>query len=276
MNYQKYGQIIRKIREQSNISLGSFNKIGVSKAALSDFERGKSMMSFGKVLEVLKYLGVGLGEFEVLANDYDMTDLRELFRKVEKASLSGDIEQLKFLSSTTEKILKQKEISISIRVIYNHVDIHELEELTEYLHTIMIWSYKELFIFYVMMDHLRPKDIISILNDFEEYAEGIYRSSEYKRALALVLMRALTVLTYYGCKEEGELLLAAIKKYNLTDTMFLRNLFLCTEGYWIFQFEDKNRGYAISENSIRILELLGERHVIDFYKKRFKKYMNGK
>lgn len=71
-----------------------------------------------------------------------------------------------------------------------------------------------------MMDHLCYKDIISILNDFEEYAEGIYLSSEYKRELSLVLMRALIVLTYYGCKEEGERLLAAIKKYNLTENYY--------------------------------------------------------
>ena len=31
MNYQKYGQVIREIREQSNICLGSFSRIGYQK-----------------------------------------------------------------------------------------------------------------------------------------------------------------------------------------------------------------------------------------------------
>lgn len=41
MIYKKYGEVFRKLRLQEGLPLSHFSSAGISKATLSDFERGK-------------------------------------------------------------------------------------------------------------------------------------------------------------------------------------------------------------------------------------------
>ena len=47
--YKKYGDCFKKLRNQKNLGLSYFSKIGINRANLSRFERGQTMMSFERV-----------------------------------------------------------------------------------------------------------------------------------------------------------------------------------------------------------------------------------
>ncbi|MDT2859014.1 helix-turn-helix transcriptional regulator [Lactococcus lactis] len=49
MPYKRYGEIFKKLREQKNFSLSHFSEIGISKASLSRFELGQTMISFERL-----------------------------------------------------------------------------------------------------------------------------------------------------------------------------------------------------------------------------------
>ena len=68
MVYKKYGEVFKKLRKQAAISLLEFEKLGISSSTVSDFERGKSMMSFEKVDICLQLIGVSLEEYENFLN----------------------------------------------------------------------------------------------------------------------------------------------------------------------------------------------------------------
>ncbi|MDG6146351.1 Rgg/GadR/MutR family transcriptional regulator, partial [Lactococcus formosensis] len=97
---------------------------------------------------------------------------------------------------------------------------------------------------------------------------GIYRSTEYRRGLALVLFRAITVLSYYGYKKEAGEIILSIEEHQLAYSMFLRNLFYGTKAYWVYCFEDKGKGQEMAQKFMTIQELAGVPEVTAFYKKR--------
>lgn len=74
MIYKKYGQTFQQIRKQFGVSLAELSTIGIQKSTLSNFERGKSMITFDKVILSLQYLGVSLEDFENFLNRYNSID----------------------------------------------------------------------------------------------------------------------------------------------------------------------------------------------------------
>ncbi|MDH8063404.1 helix-turn-helix transcriptional regulator, partial [Lactococcus lactis subsp. lactis] len=78
MPYKRYGEIFKKLREQKNFSLSHFSEIGISKASLSRFELGQTMISFERLDSALQEMNVTLAEYEHFINNFSM-DYKEEF-----------------------------------------------------------------------------------------------------------------------------------------------------------------------------------------------------
>lgn len=272
MCQNRYGELFRKIRKQSGLSLTAFSSIEIGKTTLSDFERGETMMRFDKVVMGLQFMGVSLGEFEHLLNHYVMSDPLVILNSAEAALVSEDKEELRCLSELAKKS-NHTQIHFTLRILLGEAGDFEREELTEFLYTATSWTYKEMFIFHTLIDQIPPKDTLNILKELKKSAQGIYRSMEYRRGLALVLFRAITVLSYYGYKKEAGEIILSVEEHQLAYSMFLRNLFYGTKSYWVYCFEDKGKGQEMAQKFMEIQDLGGVPEVTAFYKKRVEQYM---
>lgn len=272
MCQNRYGELFRKIRKQSGLSLTAFSSIGIGKTTLSDFERGKTMMRFDKVVMGLQFIGVSLEEFEHLLNHYLISDPLVILNSAESALIFENKEELRCLAELAKKS-NHTQIHFALKILLGEAGDFEREELTEFLYTATSWTYKEMFIFHTLIDQIPPRDTLNILKEFKKSFRGIYRSTEYRRGLALVLFRAITVLSYYGYKKEAGEIILSIEEHQLAYSMFLRNLFYGTKAYWVYCFEDKEKGQEMAQKFMTIQELAGVPEVTAFYKKRVEQYM---
>lgn len=272
MCQNRYGELFRKIRKQSGLSLTAFSSIGIGKTTLSDFERGKTMMRFDKVVMGLQFMGVSLEEFEHLLNHYLISDPLVILNSAESALIFENKEELRCLTELAKKS-NHTQIHFALKILLGEAGDFEREELTEFLYTATSWTYKEMFIFHTLIDQIPPRDTLNILKEFKKSFRGIYRSTEYRRGLALVLFRAITVLSYYGYKKEAGEIILSIEEHQLAYSMFLRNLFYGTKAYWVYCFEDKEKGQEMAQKFMTIQELAGVPEVTAFYKKRVEQYM---
>ncbi|WP_270741252.1 Rgg/GadR/MutR family transcriptional regulator [Lactococcus formosensis] len=272
MCQNRYGELFRKIRKQSGLSLTAFSSIGIGKTTLSDFERGKTMMRFDKVVMGLQFMGVSLEEFEHLLNHYLISDPLVILNSAESALIFENKEELRCLAELAKKS-NHTQIHFALKILLGEAGDFEREELTEFLYTATSWTYKEMFIFHTLIDQIPPRDTLNILKEFKKSFRGIYRSTEYRRGLALVLFRAITVLSYYGYKKEAGEIILSIEEHQLAYSMFLRNLFYGTKAYWVYCFEDKEKGQEMAQKFMTIQELAGVPEVTAFYKKRVEQYM---
>lgn len=272
MCQNRYGELFRKIRKQSGLSLTAFTSIGIGKTTLSDFERGKTMMRFDKVVMGLQFMGISLEEFEHLLNHYLISDPLVILNSAESALIFENKEELRCLAELAKKS-NHTQIHFALKILLGEAGDFEREELTEFLYTATSWTYKEMFIFHTLIDQIPPRDTLNILKEFKKSFRGIYRSTEYRRGLALVLFRAITVLSYYGYKKEAGEIILSIEEHQLAYSMFLRNLFYGTKAYWVYCFEDKGKGQEMAQKFMTIQELAGVPEVTAFYKKRVEQYM---
>lgn len=272
MCQNRYGELFRKIRKQSGLSLTAFSSIGIGKTTLSDFERGKTMMRFDKVVMGLQFMGISLEEFEHLLNHYLISDPLVILNSAESALIFENKEELRCLAELAKKS-NHTQIHFALKILLGEAGDFEREELTEFLYTATSWTYKEMFIFHTLIDQIPPRDTLNILKEFKKSFRGIYRSTEYRRGLALVLFRAITVLSYYGYKKEAGEIILSIEEHQLAYSMFLRNLFYGTKAYWVYCFEDKGKGQEMAQKFMTIQELAGVPEVTAFYKKRVEQYM---
>ncbi|WP_347979453.1 Rgg/GadR/MutR family transcriptional regulator [Lactococcus formosensis] len=272
MFQNRYGELFRKIRKQSGLSLTTFSSIGIGKTTLSDFERGKTMMRFDKVVMGLQFMGISLEEFEHLLNHYLISDPLVILNSAESALIFENKEELRCLAELAKKS-NHTQIHFALKILLGEAGDFEREELTEFLYTATSWTYKEMFIFHTLIDQIPPRDTLNILKEFKKSFRGIYRSTDYRRGLALVLFRAITVLSYYGYKKEAGEIILSIEEHQLAYSMFLRNLFYGTKAYWVYCFEDKGKGQEMAQKFMTIQELAGVPEVTAFYKKRVEQYM---
>ena len=270
--YKKYGEVFRKIRIQESFPLSFFASVGISKSNLSDFETGKKMMSFDKVVIALQAMNFSLREFEDYLNDYSNCDIIDILYKIEDSYLLKDTDKLQELYGVL-KINNLPYIALYIKILLNTATLDDLETLINFLHSIDAWGYKELSIFYITMSRMSPKEVITVLSSIKQNSPGIYYSKEYNRLLTLVLCQACLLLSQQHYRQQSKKILDIIIQYELATTMFLKTILLGTKGVWTFHFDNMSKGINMIKDSLHIHELAGFPFVYAYYKKKYNQYI---
>lgn len=268
MVYSKYGIIFRKIREQKKMSLTNFPKIGISKAALSKFERGQAMMSFESVVCALQEMGVTLEEYESFLNAYSSCEEESLWEEIEKAAFRADKRRLQDLQDTAHNA-DLYFMGLACKACYTRLTPQEAEEITDYLYEIEIWSFGELRLLYFSMESLRTKDILHILDFFFPEGHELFNSKKHQKYFVQVCCRAVTYLTEKGYRKEGWSLLQQMDAHSLMATMSQRNLKNITEGYWIYRFEDPLKGKKKIMAGFDVLRTVHMTDELSYYQRRY-------
>ena len=95
--YKKYGDCFKKLRNQKNLGLSYFSKLGIDRSNISRFEHGKCMMSFERIDLMLEEMQVPLSEYELIVNNY-MPNFQEFFiLELEKAEFIQNRDKIKEL-----------------------------------------------------------------------------------------------------------------------------------------------------------------------------------
>lgn len=268
MVFKKYGDTFRRLREQRNISINSFVEVGVSKSALSKFERGESMMGFENVVKSLQKMEVSLEEFEHFLNDYSTGEKETILEEIEKAILLEDQSKLLTLAQRADN-LEIPYLSVSIKSLYLEISVEELEEIIDHLYDLEIWSYMELYIFYFIIEHLKTKDILNILDLFLSNGHNVFNSERYRAHFIQAACHAITTLSSRGFQEYAQYIINRIEHYHLITTMFHRNLMNATKGFWVYCFREKQEGKKIIQDAIEIFKAVSTPQIANYYQKRF-------
>lgn len=268
MIYAKYGLTFRKIRETKKLSLSIFPKIGISKPALSKFERGETMMGFESVVCALQEMGVSLEEYEHFLNAYTLGEEDAFWEEIEKTALEGREGRLVALQEKTQEAGFYY-MSLAVKACYTILTPQEAEEVTDYLYEVEIWSMSELRLFYFCMENLRQRDILHILGAFFPDGHELFNSKKHRQQLAKVCCRAVTQLSLHGHQGDSWMLLEQLETHALTQNMFLRNLKNMTEGFWVHRFVDAQEGKKKICEGLGILQAISTSEEVAYYEKRY-------
>lgn len=272
MVYTKYGLTFRKIREQKQYTLADFVQSGISKPALSKFERGESMMSFEKVYLALQTMHISLSEYENILHNFTNDEQMELFTQIETAMFQNN--------STVLLNLQQKAnnfdltlFSLSIKAIYSRLSFDESETLTSFFYEIEIWGIIELYLFYFSVHTLKPKDISYILKNIFNKNQDFFNSKDHSDIFTKGCCKAIYHLSQQGYKDDAETFLEQIERHHLIQSMSLRVLKNMTHGHWMYCFIKENRGKQKIVEGLDIFKKVGTIEEHHYYHNRFYKFL---
>ncbi|MDG6189322.1 helix-turn-helix domain-containing protein [Lactococcus formosensis] len=88
MSYIKYGESFRALRKQHKKTLGYFESIGISKSTLSQFENGKTLLSFDKLDMALQKMNVTMTSYILMINNSESEYFIMQFREIERGYMT--------------------------------------------------------------------------------------------------------------------------------------------------------------------------------------------
>ena len=273
--YKKYGEVFRGLREQNNISMSSFGILGISKATLSNFELGKSMMGFDKVLCALEFMGISLEEFEYFLNNYSENEAKSIINDIEKATFQQDNSLLlKLYTNACES--KLLIIALAVKSSCIGLSKEEISKMLDFFYHIDMWGEKELWLFYTVIDNFDTYDILLILEELTRDKNKLLNLEKYSRRFILVCCKAATVLITRGYREYSEHILNRMIMFDHVVTMFQHNVYNFTIGLWEYKFEDKELGQNLVEASLKVFKELALPEVFNYYENEFKSLKRSK
>lgn len=273
MGQNNTGKVFRRLREQREYPLSSFFLLGISKSALSKFERGESMMSFDKVVAALQYMGVSLEDFEQFINDYNLGEIDYLIDKIQSETFRQNSDKLLKLAQKANQ-LNFSYIALAAKSSSSELSFEEVEQITQYFYSIKHWSYKELSIFYFTMKDMATKDILYILNVFLGKGHELFQSTKARSYFVHSCCQAIALFSDRGYHNFAKYVLDKIDSHELVNTMFLRNTRNLVRGYWIYCFENKVEGNKMMLRALEILDSIGVQDVADYYHSKYDKFVS--
>ncbi|KXT85723.1 Positive transcriptional regulator, MutR family [Streptococcus sp. DD11] len=138
------------IRKQRRLSLKDLESVAGSATSISDYENGKTNLSYDTLFQLLGFMQIEYNEFFSIEDFYPSTFLKEV-KKLQIAVLNEDIEGLEVSKKTFERLYLVKNyylyhiISLTIAVVISNLqnekaDSKAISELTDYYFSIDYWT----------------------------------------------------------------------------------------------------------------------------------------
>lgn len=250
---KELGSIFKMLRESKNLSLREASQGAVSMAQLSRFERGQSSLSIDTFFQCLSNINVLLDEFQVIYNNYTLTEDVRFDKELFEAYLNNN--QLKL-----EKILNDLEIekikypdkkSIQLNIVVVKIIINacepskkvpqkELNFLIDYIFSVEYWGRYELWLFINSMNAIKFDTLVTLASEMITRVQFYDELLDNRRKIYQMLLNIVTICI------EKDYLSQAIKFINVLDSLklseadvFERIIHKFNKAYFKFKRGDK-------------------------------------
>ncbi|NYZ58478.1 Rgg/GadR/MutR family transcriptional regulator [Lactococcus lactis] len=262
MVYFKYGKAFHDLRIQHGFSLSAFEELGIAKSTLSNFENGKSMLSFDRLDFALQKMNVSPLDYSLMINNGEQDSYISIFDEIEQAYYQRDIKHLQEIYQENRSGSKeQKLVAYSAKGLYQYLLSQEIDELEDYIKGIQFWGLFELSILANIGDKLNDTLIDNILEDFL-YNKSYYENVLYYRVLIYRFLYKV-ILNYVdtGKKENAQEILEISKQFFMPGDVMSRVIINYAQSFYCYYYIDEKKGKNQLQDTLRFLKKIG---AIDF------------
>lgn len=270
MKNKKYGQLFKELRLQKGLSLSAFNELGISKTSLFNFEEGNTMMGFDRVNIALNKLGYSLANYEELLNNYNPQYLENTVQKMEEAWRLHDVISLKQIEND---LLEEGEhiLSLIAKGCYSSLSHMESETITSYIYELTTFTYVDLCILFLSLEHLSQKDTMYLLERLLKKQKILFKSNIIRCKITEIILLATYKFIIQDNQFVANYLLNKLDDHFFT--AFNRNVKNLMLGYYEYKFINREIGETRMNQSLNIIKAIGKKEVSDFYIKKVNKIL---
>lgn len=257
MVYAKYGDTFKKLRTQHNKTLRDFEEVGVSKGALSQFENGKTLLSFDKLDMALQSMHVTMLAYILMINngvsDYYLTQ----FMEIDKAFISKDKNRLIEIEKQNTEVNPEEgcAVAIAARAGYTEITKEQKEKVETYFKGCYMWSRYELYLLINTAEQIDNELLVAIIKSFFEEQKNYYlrERQEFKHLITRILANAILKLIRGNNSDVSQELMRYLHLLPTEFELTERIVYVFLEGAWIYKFQSEKLGTKIIQRCLRIL-----------------------
>ena len=257
MVYFKYGKAFHDLRIQHGFSLSAFEELGIAKSTLSNFENGKSMLSFDRLDFALQKMNVSPLDYSLMINNGEQDNYISIFDEIEHAYYQRNIKQLQYIYEINkEGSNEQKLIAFSARGLYRRLTIEELNEIEFYLKGVQFWGFFELSILANIGDKLDNSIINNIIDDLR-YDKAYYENNLYYRVLIYrFFYKIIFKFIDSEKKEKAQEILMISKQFFMPGDVMSHVIINFAESFYCY-YTDKKQGKMQLQETLKFLKKIG-------------------
>ncbi|WP_195927883.1 Rgg/GadR/MutR family transcriptional regulator [Lactococcus lactis] len=258
MVYFKYGKAFHDLRIQHGFSLSAFEELGIAKSTLSNFENGKSMLSFDRLDFALQKMNVSPLDYSLMINNGEQDNYISIFDEIEHAYYQRNIKQLQYIYEINKEGSKeQKLIAFSARGLYRRLTIEELNEIEFYLKGVQFWGFFELSILANIGDKLDNSIIDNIIEDLR-YDKAYYENNLYYRVLIYrFFYKIIFKFIDSEKKEKAQEILMISKQFFMPGDVMSYVIINFAESFYCYYYTDKKQGKMQLQETLKFLKKIG-------------------
>lgn len=258
MVYFKYGKAFHDLRIQHGFSLSAFEELGIAKSTLSNFENGKSMLSFDRLDFALQKMNVSPLDYSLMINNGEQDSYTSVFAEIEQAYYQRNIKQLQEIYQENSNGTKeQKLLAYSAKGLYQHLPADEIGEIEDYLKGIQFWGLFELSLLANIGDKLSDTQISYILDDLL-FNKIYYENDLYYRVLIYRFL--YKVILHYidsGNQNKAKEVLDISQSYFMPGDVMSRVIINYAESFYIYFYIDEEKGKNQLLDTLKFLKKIG-------------------
>lgn len=258
MVYFKYGKAFHDLRIQHGFSLSAFEELGIAKSTLSNFENGKSMLSFDRLDFALQKMNVSPLDYSLMINNGEQDNYISIFDEIEHAYYQRNINQLQYIYEINkEGSNEQKLIAFSARGLYRRLTIEELNEIEFYLRGVQFWGFFELSILANIGDKLDNSIINNIIEDLR-YDKAYYENNLCYRVLIYrFFYKIIFKFIDSEKKEKAQEILMISKQFFMPGDVMSHVIINFAESFYCYYYTDKKQGKMQLQETLKFLKKIG-------------------
>ncbi|MDT2871552.1 hypothetical protein P7H89_11710 [Lactococcus lactis] len=163
-------------------------------------------------------------------------------------------------------------MALTVKATYSKLETYEVDSLLSFMSEIKLWGYYELSVFYMILEILSECDIIRFLDNLFLKEDQLNHVFKYKRRMLEIYYKSSVILTFKGRQAASYNILkkACLKK--IIDDLYLNNIKNIANGFFIFHFENKEKGLKKIEEGLNMFENFGHGYICKFYQKKISRY----
>lgn len=272
----RYGKVFRILRQQKNLPLSYFEKIGIGKSHVGKFERGEVMMSLERVDNMLQLMNISLGEFEIIVNYYVPDFQNSFLLEIMGAEFHQDKKKLTKLY-TEAKDTENIWLIIISKARVEGLVTKEVSQVKEYLSNIKVWGYFEIILAFSTVDFFEEEEIVQLIEELKIKNRTNYGDFKYRRSLYHLIFRSIVLLAAKENEKEARKALGLMKYFGAGSVDFyISVLNLLIEGLLEYLYKSKKEGKEAIADALFMIEKLGNAEFRMYHEKRILKLLGLK
>lgn len=266
---QKYGHVLRRLREEKGYSLRQVANGILSTSFLSKFERGESNISLSHFIKIIERMNVSLDEFVFVANEYKPSELDRLMADIATAYQRNNTSKLTLIKN--KEYEKWEEYGLSAYLCNSimaeaklldlqkkEIDKKKREYLANYLFNIELWGNYELVIYANSLTIFPPSTVIALSK------EVVKKTSMYKLVHKNFLQTlAILINTTIVCLENNLLndalyFILTLENMHMAENLFYeRTLLVFLKGMYEIKKGNIPEGEVLCRKAIDTMYIIG-------------------